>query len=270
MNSKKSTILLRKTLKKMINSNKIKLYITAVALLFASLYGAKSQQNDLAMVTGTIKDDLGKPYGLEMRFVTPGMMPFITRSNSDGSYQQVLKQGKRYLPVFKGYMEIGGFHFFEVGKFNKYQEFRKDYIVRPIEVGKEVASARFFKPGDTLLSDEGRAFLEIFKEFFSINKNINCTAYISAPTTTFKGKTITQQVEEKGKKKNKKVKISPKEIEDEFLKARARQIEQVVKNFGLPAKVFSFSYEYPKKVKPKKNENSPDNVRIVIEKVLKI
>jgi hypothetical protein len=228
-----------------------------------------SQQNDLAMVTGTVKDDLGKSIGMEMRFVTPGQMPAITRSNSDGSYQQVLKQGKKYLPVFKGFMELGGFHFFEIGQFDKYQEFRKDYIVLPIEVGKEVASARFFEPGDTLLSAEGKAFLEIFREFFRINKNINCTCFLSAPTTTFKAKTKTIQVEEKGKLKNKKIKIPAKEVEEEFLKARARQIERVVKDYELPAKVFSFAYEFPKKTGRKKGE-LPNNVRVVIEKVLKI
>jgi hypothetical protein len=238
-----------------------------IFLLFAG--SSFAQQNDLAMVSGTIKDDLGKSYAMELRFITPGMMPFITRSNSDGTYQQILKQGKRYLPVFKGFMELGGFHFFEIGKFDKYQEFRKDYIVLPIEVGKEVASARFFEPGDTLLSNEGKAFLEIFREFFRINKNINCTCFISAPTTNFKAKTKTVQVEEKGKIKNKKVKISVREVEEEFLKARARQIERVVKEYDLPAKVFSFAYEFPKK-SGRKKDALPKNVRVVIEKVLKI
>ncbi len=97
-----------------------------------------------------------------------------------------------------------------------------------------------------------------------------CNAYLSAPTTTFKAKTKTIQVEEKGKMKNKKLKISAKEVEDEFLGARARQIEQAIKEFELPAKVFSFIFEHPKKSKPKKNSELPQNVRIEIGKVLKI
>jgi len=139
--------------------NKIKINLLLLTCIFTiSSLSIYSQQKDLALITGTIKDDLGRSLAVEMRFVTPGQMPAITRSNADGTYQQVLKQGKTYLPVFRGFMEIGGFHFFEVGKYDKYQEFRRDYIVRPIEVGKELSLARFFKPGDTLLSEEGRIF----------------------------------------------------------------------------------------------------------------
>lgn len=229
-----------------------------------------SQQNDLALLSGTIKNDLGIPVGLELRFLTPNSMPAITRSNTDGTYQQVVKQGKTYLPIFKGYMEIGGFHFFDIGKFDKYQEFRRDFIVRPIEVGKEVATANFFEPGDTVFSEEGKKFMLIFKEFFSINKNINCTAYLSEPTMTFKAKTITKEVEVKGKIKKVKVKISAKDVETEFLQIRANQILKRIKDFDLPAKVFDFSYEFPKKTKSKKGNELPNNARIVISKVLKI
>lgn len=255
-------------LKQMKTSQNAFFYLLIFAFInFTSVF---AQQKDLALITGTVKDDLGKSISLEMRFITPGQMPAITRTNSDGSYQQVLKQGRTYLPVFKGYIEIGGFQFFDIGKFDKYQEFRRDYIVHPVEVGKELTATRFFNAGDTILSEEGRNFIKLFKEFFSINKNIMCTAYLSAPTATFKAKSKSIQVEEKGKIKNKKVKVTAKEVEDEFLQARSRAIEKAVKEFELPAKVFSFVFEYPKKAKPKKDGKLPNNVRIVIEKVLKI
>ena len=244
-----------------------------ITVLFFAVFisGTIAQRNDVALISGTCKDDIGTSLALELRFVTPGQMPAITRSNSDGTFQQVIKQGKTYLPLFKGYMELGGFHFFDVSLQNKYFEFQKDFILLPIEVGKELTSARFFEKGDTILSQEGKDFLALFKEFFSINKNINCNVMISAPITKFKSKKVNQYVEVKGKKKKKRVTIPAKQIEDEFLQARVNQLAAAVKEIGLPTRVFNYEFEYPKKItKLKKGENPPNNIRVVIAKVLKI
>ena len=249
-----------------------KAFFILTAFIFTTFLSfSYSQRNDVALISGTCKDDVGTSMALELRFVTPGMMPAITRSNSDGTFQQVVKQGKTYLPLFKGYMELGGFHFFDVALQDKYFEFQKEFILLPIEVGKELTSSRFFEKGDTILSKEGRDFLAVFKEFFALNKNINCNVILSAPMTFFKSKRVFQYVEVKGKKKKKRVTISAKQLEEEFLQARVNQLTTAVKEIGLPTKVFNYEFEYPKKVnKLKKGETVPNNIRVVIGKVVKI
>lgn len=252
------------------NKQKFQINILVIILFIVttitqSLY---SQQKDVVLYSGTIKNDLGEPIGTEIRFVTDNTAPNIARSNADGTYQIVVPQNKTYLPIFKGYIEVSGFQEIKVENYNKYQEIKKDFIIRQLKEGIIISDLKLFDDNDTLLKDDAIKFFKKFKDFYLLNKNINFLLKLSAPNLKFKPSKKSQQVQVKGKIKNKQIKISATDVEKEFLQSRANQIQKVITELQLPLKLFTYEFIFPQKITNKKLDFT--DTEISINKILKL
>lgn len=236
-------------------------FVFSIQILF-------SQRKDVVLYSGTIKNDLGEPIGTEIRFISKNLTPTIARSNSDGTYQIVVSQNKLYVPIFKGYVEIGGFQEIKVDNYNKYQELKRDFIIRQLKEGVLITKMKLFKEDDTLLSNDAIDFFKTFKEFYLLNKNLNFSVQLSAPNLKFKPKTITVNVQEKGKEKNKKVKLSALNVETEFLQSRANQLQKLLADLQLPLKLFDYKFDFSNKIGNKKIDFT--DTEISINKILKL
>ncbi len=222
------------------NYNRNNIFFAVFFSLLFSQITLFSQPKDVVLYTGTVKNDLGEAVGTEMRFLTEGQSPTIVRSNSDGSYQLVLKQGKIYIPVFRGYIEIGGIVPLNVEKYDGYQELSKNYVVRQLKENLEIANINLFADEDSTLSDDGKFFLKTFKEFYSLNKNTQFDIHLSAVGIKFKPKIVTQKIQVKGRTRTKKVKIPAADLAKAFLQSRSDSIQLYLKSLGLPLKLFNY------------------------------
>jgi hypothetical protein len=252
---------------KMKNYNRNNIFFAIFFSLLFSQINLFSQPKDVVLYTGTVKNDLGETVGAEIRFLAEGQSPTIVRSNSDGSYQLVLKQGKTYIPVFKGYIEIGGIVPLNVEKYDGYQELSKNYVVRQLKENLEIANINLFVNEDSTLSDDGKFFLKTFKEFYSLNKNTQFDIHLSAAGIKFKPKIVTQKIQVKGRTKTKKVKISAADLAKAFLQSRADSIQLYLKSLGLPLKLFN--YVFDTNISGKTPTTATDT-KIILIKLLKI
>lgn len=242
--------------------------------LFSQIDFTKS--GETLLLKGTVKNEVGEPVSVEIRFVDLTNKPVIASSNDEGYLQVVLKQGMNYYPIFKNYIEVGGLHPFQTAKTGKYTEISKMFLVRKIQENAVLHKLSMFKSADSNLTEEGLAFLSFFKEFYSLNKNLQFKMVLSATEMNFKDikQTRTEVVNNKPKKVN--YVISAQEQLQNFLEKRSILLVGKLKELGIPAKIFN--YEYDTKILQKKSlknrkkiveENTP-NATIIIEKILKL
>lgn len=251
----------------------------SILLLFSIQIYAQidhTKAGETLLLTATIKNDLGEPVSLEVRFTDLTNKPIIARSNDEGILQAVLKQGMVYYPLFKNYIEVGGLHPFETAKTGKYAEASKMFLVRKIQENSELNKLTMFKLADSNLTDEGIAFLKFFKEFYSLNKNLQFKMILSATEMNFKDIKQTRTETVNNKKKQIKFTIKAQEQMQQFLEARSNALMNKLKELNIPAKVFRYEFETtisPKKqVKGKKQIelSAEPNAIIIIEKILKL
>lgn len=235
-----------------------------------------TKAGETLLLNASIKNELGEPINLEVRFADLTNKAIIARSNDEGILKAVLKQGTTYYPVFKNYLEVGGLHPFETSKTGKYFETNKMFLIRKIQENSELHILSLFKTADSNITDEGMLFLAFFKEFYSLNKNLQFKMVISAPEMKFKDIKTKRTELVDNKKKTIKITISAQEQLQSFLESRARLLTEKLKELGIPAKIFNFEYitkTIPtKQTKTKKSTTTPvePNAKIIIEKILKL
>lgn len=249
-----------------------------ILLVSSQLYAQidHTKAGETLLLTATVKNELGEPVSIEVRFADLTNKPVIARSNEEGTLQAVLKQGMLYYPIFKNYIEVGGLHTFETAKTGKYTEDAKMFLVRKIQENSELHKLTMFKPSDSNLTDEGIAFLQFFKEFYSLNKNLQFKMVISASEMNFKDIKQTRTEIINNKKKQVKFTVSAREQMQHFLEARSNALVSKLKELNIPAKIFN--YEYNTKITPKKQvkgkkqveQSIEPNATIIIEKLLKL
>lgn len=235
-----------------------------------------TKAGETLLLNAIIKNDIGDPVNVEVRFVDLTNKPVIARSNDEGSLKAVLKQGTKYYTVFKNYIEVDGLHTFETSKTGKYTEVSKMFLVRKIQENSELTKLQMFKTSDSNLTNQGIEFLRYFKEFYSLNKNLQFKMVISATEMKFKNIKQTRTELVNNKKKNVKITKTAQEQLQSFLQSRINILTNQLKEFNIPAKVFNF--ELDTKTSPKKQtkikkailEPVEPNAIIIIEKILKL
>lgn len=235
-----------------------------------------TKAGETLLLNAIIKNDLGEPVNVEVRFADLTNKPVIARSDDEGTLQAVIKQGTKYYTVFKNYIEVGGLHTFETAKTGKYTEASKMFLVRKIQENSELHKLPLFKSADSNLTNEGVEFLTFFKEFYSLNKNLQFKMVISASEMNFKNIKQTRTELVNNKKKNIKITITAQEQMQAFLEARSNTLTNKLKELNIPARVFN--YEYDTKTLPKKQpktkkvnlEPVETNAIIIIDKILKL
>jgi len=232
-----------------------------------------TKAGETVLLTATIKNEIGEPINTEVRFVDLISKPVIARSNEDGILQAVLKQATTYFPIFKNYIEIGGFHKFQTTNTGKYSEETKMFLVRKIKENSEFHRLQLFRTADSNLTEEGIQFLKYFREFYSLNKNLMFKMIISATEMKFKDLKQTKTELVDNKKKQVKFLVSAKDQLSNFLAARSNVLMNKLKELNIPMKVFNIEYNLTAKPsKPiKKSENLTEpNAIIIIEKILNL
>lgn len=254
--------------------------ILITSILSSANITAQTNSNQTTLYTGFVKDETGAPINAEIRFVNLNNAPIITRANQDGSYTAVLRQSSNYYLMIKGYIEFGGLKSFEVPKYDKYQEETRHFIATKLVEGLELVKCSLFNDKDTTISEKGIEFLKVFKEFYSLNKNLQFKIYIPRNEVVFKDKSIKKKEIVNKKKKTTTIKIKASELAEEFLQARTRNLQVVLTEVGLPVKLFKLEFDEPTKpeksvkTKSKKKTNekpfSGPNARIIIDKMMKM
>ena len=250
-------------------------FIVLIQLLSLSVFSQidHTKSGETLLLTATIKNELGEPVNTEVRFVDLVNKPIIARSNEDGTLQVVLKQGTKYYPLFKNYIEVNTFNSFQTPNIGKYAEDTKMFLVRKIKENIELHKLQLFKLADSNLTETGIEFLRFFKEFYSLNKNLVFKMVISASEMKFKDLKQTKTELVNNKKKQVKFVVPAKEQLKMFLEARSNVLMNKLKEMNIPMKVFNFDYDIPDKtIKPTKKIQSIDepNAIIIIEKVLNL
>ncbi|GEM_PF-1270256 len=257
------------------------LSIIAISMILSSAnITAQTNSNQTALYTGFVKDETGVPINAEIRFVNLSNAPIITRANQDGSYTAVLRQNSNYYLMIKGYIEFGGLKTFEVPKYDKYHEETRHFIATKLVEGLELVKCSLFNDKDTTISQKGIEFLKVFKEFYSLNKNLQFKLFIPKNEVVFKDKSIKKTEIVNKKKKTTTIKIKSSELANEFLQARSRNLQAELTKAGLPLKLFKIEFDQPTKVekpaktksknKTKEKPNIGPNTRIVIDKIMKM
>ncbi|HPD33176.1 MAG TPA: hypothetical protein PKV40_02390 [Candidatus Kapabacteria bacterium] len=242
---------------------KIILLIVLILLPFTTF---SFQGANVTLLQGTVKDKTGNPVGTDLKFISSNTKSFSLKSNSkDGSYQQPLVQGEKYYPIFKGYILENGFESFELAIVGKYNEGRRDFIVKPFEPNMMIAAKKLFKDGDTVLSQDAIEFLKIFKSFFILNKNLIFRVSISAPDVAFKQSSKKISVKSRGKSTTKIIKVPAQDVEEEFIQARINQLSQALKELEMPLTVINFE----KKIKsnPSKIISNSNDFELYIKEI---
>ncbi|HOV92947.1 MAG TPA: hypothetical protein PLC04_07725 [Candidatus Kapabacteria bacterium] len=240
--------------------------IILIVLMFLPLSAFAFQGANVTLLQGTVKDKSGNPIGTDLKFINSDAKPFSLKSNSkDGNYQQPLVQGEKYYPIFKGYILENGFEYFELANVGKYNEGKRDFIVKPLEPNMLIAEKKLFKDGDTLLSQDAIEFLKIFKSFFILNKNLIFRISISAPDVAFKQTTRKIKVKVKNKNTTKTVKVSAKELEAEFIQARIDQLSLTLKELEMPLTVINFEKKI--KANPSKKLSKSNDFELYIKEI---
>lgn len=235
-----------------------------------------TKAGETLLLNAIIKNDLGDPVNVEVRFADLTNKPVIARSNDEGTLQAVLKQGTKYYTIFKNYIEVGGLSSIETAKSGKYTEISKMYLVTKIQENSELTKLNMFKTSDSNLTNQGIEFLRYFKEFYSLNKNLQFKMVISATEMKFKNIKQIRTELVNNKKKKVKITITAQEQLQSFLQSRINILTNQLKEFNIPAKVFNF--EFDTKTPPKKQtkikkailESVEPNAIIIIEKILKL
>lgn len=257
------------------------LSIIVISLILSTAnIAAQTNSNQTALYTGSVKDEIGVPVNAEIRFVNLSNAPIITRANQDGSYTAVLRQNSNYYLMIKGYIEFGGLKTFEVPKYDKYKEETRHFIATKLVENLELVKCSLFNDKDTTISDKGIEFLKVFKEFYSLNKNLQFKIYIPRNEVVFKDKSIKKIEIVNKKKKTTTIKIKASDLADEFLQARTRNLQVELTKAGLPPKLFKIEFDQPTKAekivntKNKKKSNEKPiivpNTRIVIDIMMKM
>lgn len=240
--------------------------ILIIAFILIPFIASAYQGSNVTLLQGTVKDEAGNPVGAEFKFINTIAKPVSLKSNSkDGSYQQPLVQGERYLPIFKGYVLANGFEYIEIAKEGKYAENRRDFVVKPIETNLRMMSYKLFKNGDTVLSQDATEYLKILKAFYNVNKNLIFRATISVPDVAFKQTTRKIKVKVKNKSTTKTVKVSAKDIEAEFIQARINQLTNALKEIEMPITVIHFEKKI--KANPSKIISNSNDFEIYIHQI---
>ncbi len=254
------------------------LFIILVCLYATQIFSQidHTKAGETLLLNATIKNDIGEPVNVEVRFVDLNNKPVIARSNDEGTLQAVLKQGTTYYAVFKNYIEVGGIHPFQTPKAGKYIEDSKMFLIRKIQENTEFQNLWLFKHADSNLTDEGIAFLAYFKEFYALNKNLQFKMVISANEMNFRDLSQSRTEMVNNKKKTIKFKVTAQEQLQQFLESRTNTLTAKLKELNIPAKVFSFEYntkisntKHPKNKKSLNQQNEP-NALVIIEKILKL
>ena len=218
------------------------------------------------LIQGTIKDNAGKPLGVNFQLFAPDGKIINVKSNSiAGEYAQSLVSGNEYQIMVPGYVIANGTRSLDIPYSDKYKEITYNFEMKKIAPGDQPFQLHPFKTGDTTVSDK-KALNEI-RNYLRVQKNLDVTVYISAGDCKFKAKKIkvqSEEVDKKGKKKikTKTVTISAADQASDLVSSRIRNLQEYFKANGVRLSAVEF--------KPDSKQSADVTFRLVINKLLNL
>lgn len=218
------------------------------------------------LIQGVIKDNGGKPLGVNFQLFAPDGKIINVKSNSiAGEYAQSLVSGNEYQIMVPGYVIANGTRSLDIPYSDKYKEITYNFVMKKIAPSDQPFQLQPFKSGDTTIADK-QAINEI-RNYLRIQKNLDVIVYVGAGDCKFKAKKIkvqSEEVDKKGKKKirTKTVTVSAADQASELVAARIRNLQEYFKANGVRLSAVEF--------KPDTKQAADVTFRLVINKLLNL
>ena len=237
---------------------KTKLSIIILIILFFILNFnvSLSEKPVIVIIKGkVIEQNTNKPIGATVKFLgSDGSSRQFNSNSDDGEYQQPVLSHTRYWTILKDYVVVNENYSFGTPNTSEFLEIEKNIIVKKINVGMALYQLNLFKPNDsTIALNDQRIFNEL-KEWMSLNKMVNLRVLIRI-NDSYLPPIIEKisYIDNKGKKKTKKVTTSTEDQLKELAKTRTEEIKKLFTNNNININLFKFSDE----IKPAKAPSKP-------------
>ena len=251
------------------------------------------------LLQGKVTDaQTGQPVSTLIQFVSSKGKKMQTKTNSnDGGYQQVMPPNDTYTVLAKGYSVVGGSNILPLPNPADYMEMTKNFTVRKLTVGTELARFNAFAANSSEIRDFQSPQLNEIKDLLSFNSNINIYVTVHTHDSYFKPdkKQIKDETpvtksksKSKPKAKTKTITITTEEQLTRLANQRIEALKLYFRNLKLPEKAATYTADThpaaatekikaaPKKIKGKKSkdvdtpavQSAPANVVITIGKIM--
>ena len=153
----------------------------AVLLLLVSGLTAVAQQA-VTRVEGFIRDEVAStPVGVKVYVYQPDGKRLTINSNAaDGSYLVVLNQAGTHKFALAGHNVYKKEYTVEVPASAKFQEIKRDFTVRELREGAELASVIGFAHNQAVITGQGKQALDKLKEDLNVNQQMNVVITVVA------------------------------------------------------------------------------------------
>lgn len=153
----------------------------AALLMIASAISAVAQQA-VTRVEGFIRDEVtSTPIGVKVYVYQPdGKRLTINSNSSDGSYLVVLNQAGSHKFALAGHNVYKKEYTVDVPSSTKFQEIKRDFTVRELREGADLAAVVGFATNQAVLTGQGKQALDKLKEDLNINQQMNIVITVTA------------------------------------------------------------------------------------------
>lgn len=177
---------------------------------FFAIIGAigafSAEKGALILVNGSVSDaETGEPIGTNVFIYEPDGRVIRAKSNSEsGVFHQPLVSGLKYKIAFDGCILPGNKQYFELEKFDSYEEVSKNFVVVKLKPGTNLVDIDVFKPNSDETIPGVDEKIETLQETLLRNRNAVVVVTVGAADSRFKAITKKVEIEEEDEKTSKK------------------------------------------------------------------
>jgi hypothetical protein len=152
-----------------------------IIVMIASGAAALAQQA-VTRVEGFIRDEVtSTPIGVKVYVYQPDGKRLTINSNStDGSYLVVLNQAGSHKFALAGHNVYKKEYTVDVPSSTKFQEIKRDFTVRELREGADLAAVVGFATNQTVMTGQGKQALDKLKEDLNVNQQMNVVITVTA------------------------------------------------------------------------------------------
>lgn len=186
----------------------------------------------------------------------------IRVGSQNGFFKQALKSGNEYTVFVEDYLLIDPPGFWKVPKHDKYMEIDKNFVVKEIVKGMELASVNLYEPHDSTLIQSKLEVFDWLKDLMRFQRDLKIEVVVNSQDSYFKSKKVKEYYKKNGKVHYKWKTLSNKDQLALLNEARIKEIKDYLRRNRFRDNLVIYSSDI---IETSRNNRKPDSPDLIIK-----